>query len=237
MKKIKIIIYSVVGLIALILIGYEDRHLLFATKPIKNNWYEYLFNKLDIDETSRNKLKIITFNYDRSLEYYLTTALANSKHIEQEIAFNFLYDIPILHVHGLLGALDFSGQIGRQYITSISIGTIRHCLGENGIKIVKEVEAGSQEFTIAREWLRSADCIIFLGFGYDEVNIYRLGMKEHLAHTKKNRDGYSPDVIGSAVGKTGSECDDINAMMNGIIELDYVCDDNLDFLREHSPLK
>ena len=223
-------------IIALILIEYEDRHLLFPTIPIKNHWYEYLFNKLDINELSNNNLKIITFNYDRSLEYYLTTALSNSTSVNQYTAFDLLSAIPILHVHGKLGDFDFSGQNGRQYNTSINKVTIGHCLGENGIKIIKEVDVGSREYITAREWLRSADCIIFLGFGYDELNIYRLGMKDYLCHIKQNRDGNKPYIIGSAVEKTASECNDIDALMNGIIELDYTCDDNLSFLRKHSPL-
>lgn len=224
-------------IIALILIEYEDRHLLFPTIPVKNHWYEYLFNKLNINEIPNNRLKIITFNYDRSLEYYLTTTIAYSKNIDMNAALDLLSDIPILHVHGKLGDLDFSGQNGRQYNTSINKRTIKHCLRENGIKIIKEVDAGSQEYTKAREWLRSADCIIFLGFGYDEENLYRLGMKDYFRHIKQNRKGNRPYIIGSAVGKTASECNDINTLVNGVIELDYTCNDNLGFLKKHSPLK
>ena len=183
-------------IIALILIEYEDRHLLFPTIPVKNHWYEYLFNKLNINEIPNNRLKIITFNYDRSLEYYLTTTIAYSKNIDKNAALDLLSDIPILHVHGKLGDLDFSGQNGRQYNTSINKRTISHCLRENGIKIIKEVDVGSREYITARELLRSADCIIFLGFGYDEEKLYRLGMKDYLRHIKQNREGNKPYIIG-----------------------------------------
>ncbi len=41
--------------------------------PQKDNWYGYLWSRLetDWDDFSKNKLKIITFNYDRSLEQFL----------------------------------------------------------------------------------------------------------------------------------------------------------------------
>ncbi len=53
-------------------------------KPDDNmgNWYQHLFGVLSdgvpFDDFDKNKLGIITFNYDRSLEQYLFTALKNS---------------------------------------------------------------------------------------------------------------------------------------------------------------
>jgi len=60
---------------AIALIHCEDEAGLFvqATK----SWYEYLFNQLTtrFDDFEKNKLSILTFNYDRSLEFYLFTCM------------------------------------------------------------------------------------------------------------------------------------------------------------------
>ena len=66
------------AVIALELIQCEREHELF--KRDGKSWYEYLFNELNtvFDDFDQNKLSILTFNYDRSLEHYLLTALQHS---------------------------------------------------------------------------------------------------------------------------------------------------------------
>lgn len=66
------------AVIALELITCERERELFRRDG--NSWYEYLFNELNtvFDDFDQNKLSILTFNYDRSLEHYLLTALQHS---------------------------------------------------------------------------------------------------------------------------------------------------------------
>ena len=63
--------------IALTLITCENENTLF--NPNEENWYRYLFNRITtaFDDVARNELSILTFNYDRSLEHFLLTALTN----------------------------------------------------------------------------------------------------------------------------------------------------------------
>ena len=83
---------------------HEDLNFLFPSH--NSGWYQYLFNKLIIDEKpqfSENKLGIVTFNYDRLLEAYLHTALQNRFKIDATKADSILKELPRIHVHGILG--------------------------------------------------------------------------------------------------------------------------------------
>jgi hypothetical protein len=60
------------------LIPFEDENMLYQLTPGRGgHWYEYLSEKLNtsFEDFGANSLSIITFNYDRSLEHYLFTAL------------------------------------------------------------------------------------------------------------------------------------------------------------------
>lgn len=90
-------------------------------------WYEYLFRQLSgpPDEFWQNKLSIVTFNYDRSLEYCLFTTLRNAYGVDSRTAVSLMQHLPIMHVYGQLGALAFDGQAGRSYTTDVTEDTVR----------------------------------------------------------------------------------------------------------------
>ncbi len=64
--------------IAAALIPMEQRTLF--ERGEQATWYEYLFNRLgdQSDRFHENQLSIVTFNYDRSLEYFLYSAIVHS---------------------------------------------------------------------------------------------------------------------------------------------------------------
>ena len=76
--------------------------------PSNPGWYQYLFNSLlDNNHPSgfaSSRLSIITFNYDRSIETYLHQSLMARFDMSSSDASDFLLQIPIVHVHGLLGS-------------------------------------------------------------------------------------------------------------------------------------
>ena len=63
----------------LVLVRLESVHTLFLST---DTWYTYLFNRMGapFSEFADNKISFVTFNYDRSLEVYLFTALNNSNY-------------------------------------------------------------------------------------------------------------------------------------------------------------
>ena len=62
---------------ALSLIVFENRNALFGSG---GNWYEHLFGRMNapFDSFGENRLSVVTYNYDRSLETYLFEALKHS---------------------------------------------------------------------------------------------------------------------------------------------------------------
>src|SRR5439155_20353552 len=73
------------------LIPKEDPATLFdRSKP--EHWYQYLFQQMgsSLDQPYKSKLSVITFNYDRSLEFFLLNALHSSFNLEPLRCHHFL---------------------------------------------------------------------------------------------------------------------------------------------------
>jgi hypothetical protein len=150
--------------------------------PGDAGWYQYLFNRLignEVEDISRNKLSIITFNYDRSLEFYLHQVIQYRFKIPDDKALDILHTIPIVHVHGILGEYpQVEYSLARVPLAEIS----------DKIKIVHEINDNTggfcnDDFKRANDLLQKSERIFSLGFGFYKSNIRRLGFftKEALA--------------------------------------------------------
>lgn len=144
------------------------------------HWYGYLYSKMDtpLEEFGDNQVTFVTFNYDRSLEYFLVTALKATHGISRDKAAEVVSRIGIIHVHGRLGPLPWDAPEGvapRMFEPAVSADALT--IAMKHIVIMPEVEEGSEGFARAQTALRSADRIYFLGFGYHEKNLERLGVQ------------------------------------------------------------
>jgi hypothetical protein len=170
---------------AYVLMSYENPRILFE----KHDWYEHFYSALStsFEEFDQNRVSIITFNYDRSVEHYLFTVLKNSYGKSDHDCASKLKNIPIVHVHGQLGFFPWqdyiqipypfrSNQFSRSYGFSDKIGDLR--VAASCIRIIHEDEdvEGDPQFKKARSLLEQAGHIHFLGFGYHEANLKRLGI-------------------------------------------------------------
>jgi hypothetical protein len=156
--------------IAEALIPFEDEEKLFSSK---NNWMGYLLEKLNapLDKFDKNRLSVITFNYDRSVEWYLFKALRARYGLNPQRAQELLHHVPIIHVHGILGGLPWE-QNGREYIPRPERNGVY--LARERIKIIHEEIKKDPEFEHARQAMINAHRIIYLGFGYHPVNVQRI---------------------------------------------------------------
>ena len=105
--------------IAIKLIDCENQHTL--TRAANLQWYEHLWNQLGTrrQEFLNSKLSVITFNYDRSLEYSLFNSLRSAFGLSVDEASQDLRDtIPIIHVYGQLGLPAFFDPDGRSYTSN-----------------------------------------------------------------------------------------------------------------------
>jgi len=175
-----------------------------------DHWYSLLWDTLTADthasgDFRRNQLRVITFNYDRSLEFFLNQAAKNTYRLTDSQAQEFASTIGVLHVYGKLGELTFDGRAGtRIYDNTLSRAAL-NCAAD-GILIVPEARDDAREFMLARTWCDWAEQICFLGFGFDPLNVRCLGLVDVLTQKKEHRAAI-PTVWASVFGKTAAEID------------------------------
>lgn len=211
--------------IAYCLIPFEDEEHLFPTSDCRGgDWYQYLFNKLNapFEEFGNNRLSVVTFNYDRSLEHYLLTTLANSHGRSPDECKQVLAKLPIIHVYGQLSRAPYGEPGSRPYHpdpeSSNSAG-----YAAAGIKILHEADPALGE---AHKLLTEANKVCFLGFSYHQLNVERLTLKDS---------SYQRSVFGTALGLEGDEVTDakqrlLRALLCSNVTLDR--SDNLFVLRQ-----
>ncbi len=205
--------------IATILLPIEKKGGVFSQKVGNRDWYEYFFNYIEssYDYIDQNKFSVITYNYDRSFEQFLLNALKHSSGNSEEKCFEKIKKIPIVHLHGQLGEEDdfrlFKIPKEKQAIERAS----------KGIKIIFEHADTEPQFLKAHNLLNSAEYVFFLGFGYNEVNLRRLGLGKIEGSTK---------LTGSTYGFTVAEIQRIQRLIKRHVEFDMTGKQNCEnFLR------
>jgi len=160
--------------IAVTLIPLEDYEAFVPNK--KPRWYETLFHLMVEGGTfEENKLSVITFNYDRSLEAFFFQALQNLFGLNPDQAEDRLRKIQILHLYGDLGDSLRPDNVKRGYHPELRGDQVTEAA--NRLKIIHEAKPGA-EFDTAQNLLRHASEVIFLGFGFHPVNVQRLRLEE-----------------------------------------------------------
>lgn len=160
------------------LIPFENHNRLFVADG--TNWYTYLFRKLTTKTSfdnfiSKNQIAFITFNYDRSLEHFLFTALKSTYGKNDSECSAVLNSISIIHVYGRLDYLQWQKVDGRAYNNSeYSAHILKKSAKE--IHIITETEHDLTDFKRASDLLEKAEVIYFLGFGYNPTNLDRLNI-------------------------------------------------------------
>lgn len=165
--------------IAQALIPRENLGALFPSKRTKmaENWYQYIYRFMNtgFDDFHENKISFITFNYDRSLEHFLFTALSNTYGKNEVETAGKLMPIKILHIHGFLDYLPWQSPEGREYHSKYTLAGLNAAAAK--IKIIHET-CEDKVLKEANDLLLKAKRIYFLGFGYDYKNMDKLGLDE-----------------------------------------------------------
>ena len=166
--------------IAYCLIPYEHEANLYHPREQAGDWYEYLSGKLNasFDEFGNNKLSIITFNYDRSLEHYLFTSLRSLHGRSIDDCLEKLAKVPIIHVFGQLGTIQYPQRGCREYLPlGGDEGKVRDAVldAAAGITLLHQEASDLNE---ARKLLGAAERVCFLGFGYHPLNLSRLTLED-----------------------------------------------------------
>jgi hypothetical protein len=146
-------------------------------------WYEYLFDRLtaglankdDLPDFSNGNLTFITFNYDRSLEYFLHESLRNSfSEVPESKIVKCLQQLKIIHIYGQIAPLKWQNETnGVDYKPQITATLLKNA--SLNLRTIYE-EQENPELTEAKRLISQAEQIFFLGFGYAPENLDVLGL-------------------------------------------------------------
>ena len=193
--------------IARMLISHEEDGDLRRTD---GNWYMYLFDRMksSFEELGENNISFITFNYDRSLEYFLFEAIKNQFSKEPDECKKMMKNFPIVHLYGQLDPLPWQEPCGKAYSYSSAkshIGRLR--AAPKNIKLISD-ERGvekSEEFQEAYKLIQKVERIFFLGFSFDKTNLKRLKINlmdgKKIIATAHNLEKTKVDWVGNCFRK------------------------------------
>lgn len=139
----------------------------------QGGWYKYMFNRLLKSDASRTSpLTILTYNYDRSLDYYLHTACRHRFNFSDEQAIERMKTVEIIHLHGHLGHLPHQKHEGEPYGALLRHDHLKNAAAS--IRIIHEDMENDPPFLLARDRLSMASTVCFMGTSYHPKNIQRL---------------------------------------------------------------
>lgn len=157
---------------------------------IKDNWFEILFkkmtegfrNNLDYQLFNENKVSFITFNYDRSLEYYFALSLQNKFGIDNTTISNIMNKIKIRHVFGRLPELPSENElININYGDNFTINDFT--------KTIDNIKTLTERANVNKSYIdvliKNAKRIFILGFAFAEENLNILNFHRNITESKK----------------------------------------------------
>lgn len=178
--------------IASVIADCEKNSTLITSKATNqtDDWYRYFWqeclnaNSVTSDQLLARRLRIVSFNYDRSLEFFLSKRISathltppgqslEDNRVRQWAGegFKFVEDkLQITHPYGSLGKLT-DIEYGKPTNRSQRL----YELAER-IQVIGEHRANDDGFTQAREWIAGCTRLVFLGFSFDATNMERLGL-------------------------------------------------------------
>lgn len=155
------------------LIPHEDSAKL-DTCPTERHWLTYLFERMlagGPDDFAKNKLSVITFNFDRVFEIALTRSLRfGCPDMTDDEIRDAVLSVPVLHVHGQLGECAWLSERpgrGRRFEPTLTSDTVAAC--RDDIRIVGE-EIPTHRRDTALSMFADAKRVVFIGFSFEPNN-------------------------------------------------------------------
>jgi len=179
----------------------------------EHDWYFCLYNMLtreaigkeDYLQFARNPIAFVTFNYDRSLEYFLFDSLRHSFEGIDELKTKQQLDAtPIIHVYGKPAPLPWETADGKatveygERIGKLALKDLRAII--DNLHVIHD-ERSNPELERARVQISDAERVFFLGFAYARENLEALGLPDALRP--------SQHIYGTAFERTKREIHDI----------------------------
>jgi hypothetical protein len=151
-----------------------------------------------VEDLRHNNVRFVTFNYDRSLEFFLHHAIKESFGVSDDKARKVGEAFNVLHLYGDLGPLfPAPGVKGRSYERDVSTKSLE--IAASAIRVIPEARDDDKCFAMARHHIAWAKKICFLGFGFDSLNVKRLDLKSCVAF------GHHKYIVASVLNKRRGE--------------------------------
>ncbi|MFN0012356.1 MAG: hypothetical protein ACKVS8_12015 [Phycisphaerales bacterium] len=162
--------------IARFLLPAQDRAI--GRHAVCTDWLRWIFLKCLNSQTQleTGAVGFITFNYDITLEAGLAFMIGASFSLAIPQAVEIVRALPIVHPYGqldidVLGALARPGHAGdRKPHEFVDAGRTIRIMGDRVEGPVDRIEAACTLFEQAAQ-------VVFLGFGYDDTNLRRIGIE------------------------------------------------------------
>jgi hypothetical protein len=130
---------------------------------LDGDWYSQLLEDMAPNgpaDVQRRRLSIITFNYDRSLERFFTSAFQHSFRLTKPEAFKVFERIQMVHVYGTLGTLG-----------NIPYGKLEYARdAAERISFIRNARRPSCKTELEKA-IRGASNVCFIGFGFAPENL------------------------------------------------------------------
>lgn len=144
------------------------------------------------------RIKIVTFNYDRSVEYFFSKFVENAFAMEGGEALALVAELSITHVYGQVAPYDAApfGNMARQFeheykpLTRESLVHISQ--GAEGLKTIHEASTGSN-LEKAKQMLAGSKRILFIGNSFIEQNMEIIAQPIPHAHVMGTACGLSDE--------------------------------------------
>jgi len=206
-----------------VLLPLERPQLYRETVNSEPSWYRYIWNFIynRIDDVNVGPLSFLTYNYDRSLDWYLYSKFKELYGFGFSEMKNLGARIKIHHIHGILGSSPWDDESAREYSPNIGVDDI---LGAaSGIKVIHEAAEIMAAYEIVHDVLSKSANVIFLGFGYNKDNVERLSTKVWWDNSEL--------VIGSSIGILNGEQQRINGIFGGKLNVNNMALSGIEFIR------
>ena len=160
----------------------------------ESDWYTLLYNNMtdemtkstDLEKFKENKLKIITFNYDRSFEEFLWRSLFFSFSGDRDDITKIAEWIKVFHTYGKIYDLQWEQpEKGEKYQTNKILELAE--IAKNNIQIIYDER--NPRLEEIKKIIIETERIFFLGFGYSKENMEAIGLMNVLT---KHQSVYGP---------------------------------------------
>ena len=232
-------VYVKIGKVAIahVILSGENREVLVGPNKTRDHWYEYVWNLMrpgsSPENLNQNGLRIVTFNYKRSFEYYFASVIKHSFRLDDwgDAWSLFEFSVPVIHLHGQVGKAEHFGAHPKELSDAVVHQAAR------SIRIVHDpVATDDPQFKQARDLISNASCVAFIGFGFHPANLTRLDLQGCLTQEiiTTGQLFASTYKMGAAEIELANEAIAISEPM---VRFAPTALDALEFLREHAPLR